>query len=86
MCSPWSPDTSGLVFGDDAISSQHWLGCDIEQAPHLREVFKIRGVPSLYTFESDDFKDFENIEQIVIGHSHEQYSNLRPSLDELTKS
>lgn len=51
----------------------------------FREIFNIRGVPSLYTFESNDFETFENIEQLVIGHSHEQYSSLVSSLKKLVQ-
>ncbi|EQC45100.1 co-chaperone YbbN [Bacteriovorax sp. DB6_IX] len=55
----------------------------LDDAPHMAEIFKIRGVPALYSFESEDFKSFDQIEQITIGHSHENYSNLRPSLEQI---
>ncbi|OUR97223.1 hypothetical protein A9Q84_12925 [Halobacteriovorax marinus] len=54
---------------------------DISEAPHLIEVFNIKGVPALYKFESDDFKNFTEIEQIFIGHSHEGYKDLLDSLN-----
>ncbi|WP_127715979.1 thioredoxin domain-containing protein [Halobacteriovorax sp. HLS] len=58
---------------------------DLSQAPHLIEVFNVKGVPSLYKFNSEDFKDFSNIEQLVIGHSHQGYNELSSSLNDLVK-
>lgn len=56
----------------------------LDDALHMAEIFNIRGVPVLYMFISEDFKDFNNIEQLTIGHSHEKYSSLKSSLDKLT--
>ena len=55
----------------------------LDDAPHMADIFSIRGVPSLFTFESEDFKEFANIEQLTIGHSHEKYSHLKSTLDNL---
>ena len=55
----------------------------LDEHPFFSDIFKIRGVPSLYTFESDDFESFSKIEQLVIGHSHESYSELEKSLNEI---
>ena len=56
---------------------------NLDDAPQMREIFKIRGVPSLYTFESEDFKEFQNIKQLTIGHSHEGYQEFKGSLENL---
>mgnify|MGYP000093892002 FL=1 len=55
----------------------------LDDCPAMAEIFKIRGVPAVYTFESEDFKDFAKIEQLVIGHSHEGYSNTHKSIEDL---
>lgn len=55
----------------------------LDDAPHMAEIFNIRGVPALFTFESEDFKEFQSIEQLTIGHSHEGYSKLKSTLDNL---
>ncbi len=54
---------------------------DLSKAPHLIDIFNVKGVPALYSFESKDFKDFTTIEQLVIGHSHEGYKDLKASLE-----
>ena len=55
----------------------------LDESPFFRDIFNIRGVPSVYTFETDDFESFSNIEQLVIGHSHEGYRELKNSLSDL---
>lgn len=55
----------------------------LDQAPHLAEIFQIRSVPSLYCFESADFKEFSHIEQLEIGHSVDGYPLLRPTLEKM---
>lgn len=55
----------------------------LDDHPFFRDIFKVRGVPALYTFTSEDFENFSNIDQLVIGHSHEGYSNLYDSLNSL---
>jgi len=56
---------------------------NLDDAPHMADIFNIRGVPALFTFESSNFKEFAQIEQLTIGHSHEKYSSLKSSLDNL---
>jgi thiol-disulfide isomerase/thioredoxin len=57
---------------------------DLSKAPHLIDIFKVKGVPSLFKFDSKDFKEFENIDQMVIGHGNEGYKELSDSLKSLT--
>lgn len=58
---------------------------DLSKAPHLIDIFQVKGVPSLYSFTSDDFKNFSSIDQLVIGHSHEGYKDLTDSLDKFIR-
>ncbi len=68
----------------DAYKTQiDFYEINVDDSPVFRQIFNIRGVPALYTFESEDFETFQKIEQLVIGHSHEKYSNLVSSLESL---
>jgi thiol-disulfide isomerase/thioredoxin len=81
-------DIFAPIFKDEIENFKNdveFFEVDLSKAPHLIDVFNVKGVPALYSFESDDFKEFASIEQLVIGHSHEGYKDLKGSLQEVVK-
>lgn len=67
-------------------SEAEFYEVNLDEAPQYKKIFKMKFVPSVYQFESEDFIEVKNIKKIDIGHSKDNYPLFEESLENMIKS